>query len=157
MLVWRRYLLRWGKESATESFRDTKRFLPTTCSLDGQLNRVLLHAQAKSRTKLLEGVSDFYRSRKHERHVEESNKALQVPYKELEQQLWHESVLNGDETGLRKPGTKISLWVTHAFAFFVVLESRGSKVLEQSAVVRTIFRSELSVPPFNGATFVSEI
>ena len=68
-----------------------------------------------------------------QRHVEETSQALQIPYQELEQQLRHEPVLNGDETGWRKDGEKRWLWVlvARAFAFFVVAESRGSKVLEQ--------------------------
>jgi len=68
-----------------------------------------------------------------QRHVEETSQALQIPYQELEQQLRHEPVLNGDETGWRKDGEKrwLWVWVARAFAFFVVAESRGSKVLEQ--------------------------
>jgi hypothetical protein len=68
-----------------------------------------------------------------QRHVEESSQALQIPYQELEQQLRHEPVINGDETGWRKNGEKRWLWVLVArcFAFFVVATSRGSKVLEQ--------------------------
>jgi transposase len=68
-----------------------------------------------------------------QRHVEEASQALQIPYQELEQQLRHEPVLNGDETGWRKDGEKRWLWVlvARAFAFFVVAKSRGSKVLEQ--------------------------
>jgi len=68
-----------------------------------------------------------------QRHVEETSQALQAPCEELEQRLPHEPVLNGDETGWRKDGQKRWLWVlvARAFAFFVIAESRGSKVLEQ--------------------------
>lgn len=68
-----------------------------------------------------------------QRHVEETSQALQAPHQELEQQLRHEPVLNGDETGWRKDGEKRWLWVLVArlFAFFVIARSRSSKVLEQ--------------------------
>ena len=68
-----------------------------------------------------------------QKYVEEASQALQAPCQELESQLRHEPVLNGDETGWRKDGEKRWLWVLVArwFAFFVVAKSRGSKVLEQ--------------------------
>ena len=68
-----------------------------------------------------------------QKYVEEASQALEAPHKELESQLKHEGVLNGDETGWSKDGEKRWLWVLVArfFAFFVVAQSRGSKVLEQ--------------------------
>jgi len=68
-----------------------------------------------------------------QKYVEETGQALEAPYQELEGQLRHEPVLNGDETGWRKDGEKRWLWVlvARAFAFFVIAKSRSSKVLEQ--------------------------
>lgn len=68
-----------------------------------------------------------------QKHVEEASQALQAPCQELESQLQHEPVVNGDESGWSKDGEKRWLWVFVArfFAFFVIAKSRGSKVLEQ--------------------------
>ena len=68
-----------------------------------------------------------------QKHVEEASQALQAPCQELESQLQHEGVLNGDETGWSKDGEKRWLWVfvARCFALFVVAKSRGSMVLEQ--------------------------
>ena len=65
--------------------------------------------------------------------VEETSAALQPGYQELQQQLRHEPVLNGDETGWRGDGEKRWLWVLVArcFAFFTVAKSRSSEVLRQ--------------------------
>jgi len=68
-----------------------------------------------------------------QKYVEETSQALQSPCQELQQQLRHEPVLNGDETGWRKNAEKRWLWVLVArtFALFVIARSRSAKVLEQ--------------------------
>jgi hypothetical protein len=68
-----------------------------------------------------------------QKYVEETGQALQAPCQELQQQLRHEPVLNGDETGWRRDGEKRWLWVlvARAFAVFVIASSRSAKVLEQ--------------------------
>jgi transposase len=65
--------------------------------------------------------------------VEETSTALQPCYQELEQQLRHEPVLNGDETGWSSDGEKRWLWVLVArfFIFFTVAKSRSSEVLRR--------------------------
>lgn len=65
--------------------------------------------------------------------VEETSTALQISCQEIEQQLRHEPVLNGDETGWRSDGAKRWLWVLVArgFVFFMVAKSRSSEVLYQ--------------------------
>jgi transposase len=68
-----------------------------------------------------------------QKYLEETSRALEGPYKELQEQLRHERVVNGDETGWRKNAEKRWLWVFVArfFAFFVIAKNRSSKVLEQ--------------------------
>jgi transposase len=68
-----------------------------------------------------------------QKYVEEASQALQGPCQELQQQLRHEPVVNGDETGWRRDAEKRWLWVlvARAFALFVVARSRSAKVLEQ--------------------------
>jgi hypothetical protein len=68
-----------------------------------------------------------------QKYVEETSQALEAPYQELQGQLRHEPVVNGDETGWRKNAERRWLWVFVArfFAFFVIAKSRSSKVLEQ--------------------------
>lgn len=65
--------------------------------------------------------------------LEQTSHALQAPYQELEQQLTHEPVLNGDETGWRLNGLRQWLWVLVAqyFAFYHIASSRSSQVLQQ--------------------------
>jgi len=65
--------------------------------------------------------------------VEETSTALQASHQELEQQLPHEPVLNGDETGWRSDGAKRWLWVfvARCFVVFTVAKSRSSEVLRQ--------------------------
>jgi transposase len=68
-----------------------------------------------------------------QKYLEETSQAFEGPYKELQEQLRHERVANGDETGWRKNGEKRWLWVfvTRFFAFFIIAKNRSSKVLEQ--------------------------
>jgi len=68
-----------------------------------------------------------------QKYLEETSRALEGPYKEVQEQLRHEHVVNGDETGWRNNGEKRWLWVFVArfFAFFVIAKNRSSKVLEQ--------------------------
>jgi transposase len=65
--------------------------------------------------------------------LEQTSKALESPYQELERQLAREPVLNGDETGWRLNGKKQWMWVLVArcFAFYHIAASRGSQVLSQ--------------------------
>ena len=63
---------------------------------------------------------------------EQVSEAVAEPYKELENQLRSEAVLNVDETGWRQNGEKRWIWafVAHAFTFYIVARTRGVAVLE---------------------------
>lgn len=62
---------------------------------------------------------------------EETARAVQGPYEELERALRTEPVVNGDETGSRTNGEKRWVWVMCApwFVFYHIAASRGAEVL----------------------------
>lgn len=64
---------------------------------------------------------------------EEASAAVAAPYKELQQALAHQPVVNADETGHRTNGTKRWLWtlVAPTFIFYTIATSRGSDVLRR--------------------------
>ena len=55
------------------------------------------------------------------------------PYRELQDALPDQSVLNGDETGHRTNGAKRWLWtlVAPTFIFYAITTSRGAEVLRR--------------------------
>jgi transposase len=63
--------------------------------------------------------------------IQEMGDALEGPASELERQLAKEQKLNIDETGWKKAGQRLWLWVFVAtsFTFFRITASRGKKVL----------------------------
>jgi transposase len=62
---------------------------------------------------------------------EEVSQAVEQPYRQRQQQLPHEAVLNVDETGWRTSGDKRWMWdlVANRFAYYTVASSRGAEVL----------------------------
>jgi hypothetical protein len=62
---------------------------------------------------------------------EEVSEAVAEPYRELEEKLRSERVLNVDETGWRQSGQKRWIWafVAGRFTFFAIEASRGTQVL----------------------------
>ena len=64
---------------------------------------------------------------------EEASEAVAETCAELERELPHQPVLNGDETGYRTSGEKRWLWVLVApcFVFYKIAASRGAEVLVQ--------------------------
>ena len=64
---------------------------------------------------------------------EEVGAAVAEPCAELEEQLPHEPVINGDDTGYRTDGEKRWLWafVASIFVVYKVALTRGSEVLVQ--------------------------
>ena len=62
---------------------------------------------------------------------EETSQAVASPCAELERQLPHQAVLNGDETGYRTNGEKRWLWalVAPGFVFYKIALTRGAEVL----------------------------
>jgi hypothetical protein len=64
---------------------------------------------------------------------EEASAAVAGPYQELQAELPHQRVLNGDETGHRTNGDKRWMWalVARTFIFYQIATSRGSDVLHR--------------------------
>lgn len=62
---------------------------------------------------------------------EEVSQAVEQPYRQLQEQLPREAVLNVDETGWRTSGDKRWLWalVANQFVYYVVASTRGAEVL----------------------------
>lgn len=109
------------------------RFGPQLTALLGYLT-VVCRMPRRKMEELLENVAGISISLgSTQKAVEETSTALQPCYQELQQQLRHELVLNGDETGWHSDGEKRWLWVLVArwFAFFTVAKSRSSEVLRQ--------------------------
>jgi transposase len=77
---------------------------------------------------------------------EEVSQAVEQPYRQLQEQLPREAVLNVDETGWRTNGDKRWIWalVAQQFVFYVVASSRGAEVLVSllGAVFRGILCSD---------------
>jgi hypothetical protein len=63
--------------------------------------------------------------------IQKASKALFSPYKELEDALKLQSILNIDETGHKHNGDKFWTWCFRAelFTFFHIADTRGSRVL----------------------------
>jgi transposase len=74
---------------------------------------------------------------------EEVSQAVASPYRELQEQLPHEAVLNVDETGWRTNGAKRWIWalVANQFVYYVVASSRGAEVLV--SLLGAVFRGIL--------------
>jgi transposase len=64
---------------------------------------------------------------------EEASAAVAGPYRELQDALPHQRVLNADETGHRTNGDKRWIWalVARTFIFYQIATSRGSDVLHR--------------------------
>jgi transposase len=84
--------------------------------------------------RLLEGALQIPISGGSTQHAwEEASAAVAAPYRELQDALAHQPVLNGDETGHRTNGAKRWLWtlVAPTFVFYAIATSRGSAVLQR--------------------------
>jgi transposase len=82
--------------------------------------------------RLLEGALQIPMSLGSTQHAwEEASVAVAAPYRELQEALPLQPVLNGDETGHRTNGSKRWLWtlVAPTFIFYTIATSRGSDVL----------------------------
>jgi hypothetical protein len=64
---------------------------------------------------------------------EEASRAVAEPYRELEQSLPQQPVLNGDETSSRTNGDKRWLWVfvAQTFVYYTIAKTRGTAVLRR--------------------------
>jgi transposase len=74
---------------------------------------------------------------------EEVSQAVEQPYRQLQEQLPREAVLNVDETGWRTNGDKRWIWalVANQFVFYVVASTRGAEVLV--SLLGAVFRGIL--------------
>jgi transposase len=74
---------------------------------------------------------------------EEVSQAVEQPYRQLQEQLPYEAVLNVDETGWRTSGDKRWMWalVANQFVYYLVASSRGAEVL--ACLLGTVFRGIL--------------
>jgi transposase len=74
---------------------------------------------------------------------EEVSQAVEQPYRQLQEQLPGEAVLNVDETGWRTNGNKRWIWalVANRFVFYVVASTRGAEVLV--SLLGSVFRGIL--------------